>query len=195
MSEERKRMMKSFGAKLEYVGDSDFKAAIDLRNEICKQDGFWSPKQFENQQNIECHESSTAVEIIDYANSKNLDFKNFVSGAGTGGTIMGVARACKKRSLDTSIHLVVPDEKIHNIQGIGDGSDYLVDRNLVSEVHVVTSEEATERAQRFAKQSGVLIGISAAANILVSERLEKRTASGNIFTVVCDRGERYLSYF
>ena len=96
---------------------------------------------------------------------------------------------------NTEEKVVLSDEKIHNIQGIGDGSDYLVDRNLVSEVHVVTSEEATERAQRFAKQSGVLIGISAAANILVSERLEKRTASGNIFTVVCDRGERYLSYF
>jgi cysteine synthase A len=83
---------------------------------------------------------------------------------------------------------------LHGIQGIGDGSKFLVDLKKIKEVITISTEEAKERARKLAKETGIFVGISAGANVLASERwVEKNKPNGIVVTFLCDRGERYLS--
>lgn len=195
MSEERRRMMKAFGADIINVGHSDFAAAIEKRDDLMRSSNdCWSPMQFENVENVECHRIHTAPEIIDQLNGRL--FSAFVSGAGTGGTIMGVRQAILERSLQTQMVLVRPAEeaKLHGIQGINDGANFLAKPDLLDRVIQVSTLEAVERAKQFAASRGVLIGISAGANLCAAEKYFKvYKPPGVIVTMLCDRGERYLS--
>jgi len=196
MSVERKQMMTSFGATLIDAPASDFSRAIEMRNKIvADNENYWSPMQFENRQNIDCHRDTTAKEIFEQI-PKSASISAFISGAGTGGTIMGFREACILRGTDTKCILVKPDpdEDRHGIQGIGDGDDYLVKRNLLDGEYIISTRDAVIRSQRFAKESGVLIGISAGANLLAAEKfIKENNPSGIVVTILCDRGERYLS--
>ena len=85
---------------------------------------------------------------------------------------------------------------LHGIQGIGDGSKFLVDLNKVDEIILISTKDATDRAIRLAQEKGLLVGISSGANILAAERfIEKYNPDGCVITILCDRGERYLSCF
>ena len=197
MSEERKQMMKIYGAEVIEVGPSDFKGAIQLREEMAAQDGYWSPRQFENLDNIECHAETTAREIIKQLfvqEQKNIGA--LICGAGTGGTIMGCHKILSKLDATMKTVLVQPEEdaQTHGIQGINDGADFLVDRSILSDEIKISTQDATDRARRLAKESGYLVGISAGANILGAERwLEQNEINGAAITFLCDRGERYMS--
>lgn len=197
MSEERKQMMKIYGAEVIEVGPSDFKGAIQLREEMTAQDGYWSPRQFENLDNIECHAETTAREIIKQLfvqEQKNIGA--LICGAGTGGTIMGCHKTLSKLDATMKTVLVQPEEdaQTHGIQGINDGADFLVDRSILSDEIKISTQDATNRARRLAKESGYLVGISAGANILGAERwLEQNEINGAAITFLCDRGERYMT--
>lgn len=197
MSEERKQMMRHFGARITEVGPSDFPGAIALRDELLSTvPGSWSPMQFENPLNAECHRMTTGPEIHDEL-PRAVAWSAFVTGAGTGGTLRGVAEFIREQGLDTRVVLVRPDrsERPHGIQGIGDCADYLAVGHY-DEVQVVTTGEALERARRFALEAGISVGISAGANLVAAERwMRERRPSGHVVTVLCDRGERYLSSF
>jgi cysteine synthase A len=83
---------------------------------------------------------------------------------------------------------------LHGIQGIGDGSKFLVDLNVIEEVVTISTEDAKERARKLAEELGIFVGISAGANILAAERwVNKNNPQGVVVTFLCDRGERYLS--
>ena len=83
---------------------------------------------------------------------------------------------------------------LHGIQGIGDGSKFLVDLDKVDEIITVPTEIAKERARQLIKNNGILVGISSGANIYAAERwLEWNDSEGVVITMLCDRGERYLS--
>ena len=198
MSAERKLMMQKFGAEIIDAPPSDFKAAISLRNKLLDSNhDYWSPMQFENPLNIECHAETTADELLsqmlDHVPASHL--AAFISGAGTGGTIMGFHRAIKNRRLSTKCVLVVPaDGTMHGIQGIGDGADYLVDRDCVDHIIEISTSDAMARATRLAQDMGLLVGISSGANVLAAERYIKKFNPGQpVATILCDRGERYLS--
>lgn len=197
MSLERKQMMTLFGAEIIEVGPSDFDAAIDKRNQLVKEKGYWSPMQFENLLNVKCHETVTAPEILEQCpNGEPIDA--FFSGAGTGGTIMGIRSAFLSRSPKTKICMVKPFEPSdqHGIQGIGDGADFLADPALFDLIMPVKTQDAKKRAQDFAKSHGILIGISAGANLFAAESyLNTFNPEGNVITIICDRGERYLSEY
>mgnify|MGYP003112902733 CR=1 FL=1 len=200
MSNERKQMMKLFGAEVIEVGHNAFHEAIEMRNKLVRQNrDHWSPNQFENAYNIECHETTTGREIIKQLfvqERKNISA--LICGAGTGGTIMGVRRALIKLDDTMSTILVAPEEdaKTHGIQGINDGADFLVDRSLIDNEIKISTKDATERARQLAKQNGMLVGISAGANVLAAERwLKKNDIDGAAITFLCDRGERYMSLF
>lgn len=97
---------------------------------------------------------------------------------------------------DTKFLLVQPAESalLHGIQGINDGADFLVDKNVIDEELIVKTEEARERAARLAREQGLLVGISSGANVLAAERwIEENDPKGAVVTFLCDRGERYLS--
>ena len=141
------------------------------------------------------------MEIINQSYGK--DISAFVAGTGTGGTLMGIQNGFKNLGKDTKIVAVEPAESpvmsggekgLHGIQGIGDGSKFLVDLNKVDEVITISTEEAKERSLRLAKEHGLFVGISAGANVLASERwIEQNNPDGVVVTILCDRGERYFS--
>jgi len=197
MSEERKQMMRSFGARIIEVGDNAFKDAIQKRDELVHNFGtYWSPRQFSNPYNIECHEKTTATEIARSVLDLPARLSALVSGAGTGGTIMGCHKRLSMLWSDAKFLLTTPaeDAASHGIQGINDGADFLVDKSLIDEELVVSTQEAKERARRLAKENGLLVGISSGANVLAAERwIEKNNPTGVVVTFLCDRGERYLS--
>ena len=111
---------------------------------------------------------------------------------------MGVKRALRASGRQSKAILVIPSENedYHGIQGIGDGDDFLVNRDKIEIIESVGTEEAISRAKEFAKSSGILVGISSGANLVASERfILKNNAAGVVVTLLCDRGERYLSIF
>lgn len=201
MSEERKQMLRLYGAELIEVPDGKFDDAIALRDKMAKENGYFNPNQFHNLLNIEAHYNGTAVEIL---HQHTNTIAAFVDGTGTGGTLMGITRLLKMYHPYMKVIAVEPAESpvmsggepgLHGIQGIGDGSKFMVDLKEVDDIILISTEEARERSKRLAKENGLFVGISSGANILASERfLEKYPeVEGNIITILCDRGERYLS--
>ena len=203
MSEERKQMLRLYGAELIEVPDGKFDDAIALRDKMAQENGYFNPNQFHNPLNIEAHEKGTAVEVIHQHTEK---IAAFVDGTGTGGTLMGTTRILKMYHPFMKVVAVEPAESpvmsggepgLHGIQGIGDGSKFMVNLKEVDDIIIISTEEAKERAKRLSKEQGLFVGISSGANILASERLLEKypDIEGNIITILCDRGERYLSCF
>ena len=195
MSQQRKDMMKAFGAKIIETENNDFAGAINMRDNLTKQENVFSPMQFSNPLNIDCHYNTTAPEIYEQCIDMMLDWRTFVHGAGTGGTMMGVKKYIDTHNLDIKCVLTQPfeDNSTHGIQGINDGEDFLLDRSVIDSVISVKTEDAIERMKRFWRETGILVGISSGANILAAEKYhEKYNPPGIVITVLCDRGERYL---
>ena len=201
MSEERKQMLRLYGAELIEVPDGKFDDAIALRDKLAEENGYFNPNQFHNPLNIQAHYEGTGVEILHQHTSK---ISAFVDGTGTGGTLMGTTRLLKMYHPWMKVVAVEPSESpvmsggepgLHGIQGIGDGSKFMVNLKEVDDIIIISTEEAKMRARRLAKEQGLFVGISSGANILASERLLEKypDMEGNIITILCDRGERYLS--
>ena len=214
MSEERKKMIKFFGAEIYEVDAGDFDGAIAYKEYLADIHGYMELNQFENTLNIHCHRTTTFEEIIRQTNDlfkypeaffPENKINAFILGTGTGGTLMGLQKGVEQSEMDTEIIAVEPAESpvmsggekgLHGIQGIGDGSKFLVDLNKVDEVITVSTEEAKERALRLAKENGLFVGVSAGANVLASERwIEQNNPDGVVVTILCDRGERYFSCY
>lgn len=201
MSDERKQMLRLYGAELIEVEDGRFDEAIELRDKMALEMGYFNPNQFHNKLNIEAHFKITADEIY---NQHNGEISAFIDGTGTGGTLMGITRKLKEYNKDLKVIAVEPAESpvmsggepgLHGIQGIGDGSKFLVNLQEVDEIIVISTQDAKDRAKRLAKENGLLVGISSGANILASEIFLERNPNlkGDIITILCDRGERYIS--
>ena len=200
MSEERKQMMRMFGAEVIEIDPGDFDGAIGLRDKICKDPGYFNFNQFHNPDNIACHYETTGMEILEQ--TKDLPIAAFLDGTGTGGPLMGVSARLQERHPNIKTLAIEPaespvmsggDQGLHGIQGIGDGSKFLVDLDKVDEVLLVKTNDAIERMKQL-HQRGLLVGISSGANVLASERwIEQNNPDGIVVTILCDRGERYLS--
>ena len=121
---------------------------------------------------------------------------DFVSGAGTGGTIMGIANFMEKTHRSGRVVRVVPEEGDgrHGIQGINDGGDFLLSESSKLQRLHVSTRESIEAAKEFSRTHGLMVGISSGANLVAARRHVRET--GNVVvTVLCDRGERYISIF
>ena len=183
----------------------DFDEAIEAKQSMARKYGYKELNQFNNPLNIEWHETTTAEEIIDSFELCDKDISAFILGTGTGGTLMGIEQGCKDWNLNSKIVAVEPLESpvmsggekgLHGIQGIGDGSKFLVDLDKVDEIITISTKEAKERSLRLAKENGLFVGISAGANVLASERwIEQNNPDGLVVTILCDRGERYFSCY
>ena len=203
MSEERKVLLKMFGAELIEVDEGDFEQAINLKDEIVAQKKYFSLNQFDNPLNIECHYKTTFKELLNHSLTIGKYISAFISGTGTGGTIMGVQKGFSEFDTRVKMIAVEPAESpvmsggekgLHGIQGIGDGSQFLVDLNKIDDIVIISTNDAKERCKSLAIDNGLLVGISAGANILAAERwVEKNNPDGIVFTILCDRGERYCS--
>lgn len=197
MSEERRQMMKIYGAKIVDAPENDFPGAIAMRDQfLLANPKAWSPKQFTNNYNVICHQTMTAPEIHKQVIDTRYHWSAFVHGAGTGGTIEGVRRYIESNNLKTKVCLSKPYEKQHGIQGIGDGKDFLFNPNNAHRILEIKTKDAIDRAKAFAKETGILVGISSGANLIASERLiDIMQPTGIIVTMLCDRGERYMSVY
>ena len=197
MSEERRQMMKAYGAKIIDAPEHDFTGAINMRDAFVKSNkDAWSPMQFSNMANVYCHKNTTAPEIHLDVIKTNRTWDAFIHGSGTGGTIEGVRQYIIAHRLATKVCMVRPSESPHGIQGIGDGKDFLANPLTMDRIIDVSTEDSIERARKFARDTGILVGISSGANILASERwIEANKPRGIVVTMLCDRGERYLSVF
>ncbi len=204
MSIERRRLLGSFGAEIVLTESAKgMRGAIDKANELAKNyKKVFIPSQFDNPANPEMHKKTTAVEIV-HDMDKKVDA--FVAGVGTGGTITGVGNVLKSEVPDAYIVAVEPSDSPvlsggnpgpHKIQGIGAGFiPKVMDVNILDEIIQVSNEDAIETAREIARVEGILVGISAGANVYAAIQLAKREEfrDKNIVTIICDTGERYLS--
>lgn len=203
MSQERKNILKFYGAELIEVGPGDFEGAINLRNKLSKENGWFNTNQFSNHLNIEAHFNSTAQEILNQVEDDEISA--LISGTGTGGTIMGCHKRLIQKFKNMRTIAVEPEESpvmsggqpgLHGIQGIGDGSKFLVDLSVVDKIYTVKTEEAKSKALQLTKELGLFVGISAGANVVASEKfVNDFKPKGRVITFLCDRGDRYLSCF
>ena len=203
MSEERKILLKMFGAELIEVSEGDFDGAILLKDQIVEKEGYFTLNQFTNPLNIECHYKTTFKELLNHSLMIGKYISAFIAGTGTGGTIMGVQKGFEEFDSRVKMIAVEPAESpvmsggekgLHGIQGIGDGSKFLVDLNKIDEIIPISTQDAKSRCKQLALNDGLLVGISSGANILAAERwVEKNNPNGIVFTILCDRGERYTS--
>ncbi|MBD5657190.1 MAG: cysteine synthase A, partial [Candidatus Eremiobacteraeota bacterium] len=205
MTIERRNLLKAYGAQIVLTpGAAGMKGAIARALEIRDSNPgkYFMPQQFENPANPEIHRRTTAEEIWRDTDG-NVDV--FVAAVGTGGTLTGVGEVLKERKPGFIAIAVEPDASPvlsggapgpHKIQGAGPG---FIPKNLntsiYSEVIRVTNDEAIAMARRAAREEGMLVGISAGANIFAALQLAARPefAGKTIVTVGCDTGERYLS--
>ena len=200
MSDERKQMLKFYGARLIEVDEGDFDGAIALRDEMCEKMGWFNCNQFHNPWNIEAHFNNTGPEIMSQLSTNIPDA--FIAGTGTGGTIMGCGKYLKQYYNNMKIVAVEPYESavmsggeagLHGIQGIGDGSKFLVDLDFVDDIKTVKTECAKTIAKHLALRYGLFVGISAGANVFASFQWLRDNNKKNAVTILCDRGERYFS--
>jgi len=207
MTLERRQMITAFGGEIVLTP-----AKYDMTGTMKKFEQLqrtaknaWFPQQFENPDNIAAHVKTGNEISKDMAKFGAGEVDAFIAGVGTGGTLMGVAKAVRKKNKDVRIVAVEPAESAvmsggkagrHGIQGIGEGFiPQLVDFDSIDEVVRVKSKDAIAMTKRIAREEGMLCGISSGANVLAALLVgcRKEFKGKNVVTVLCDRGERYLS--
>lgn len=204
MSIERRSLLKAFGAELVLTpGSEGMPGAVKRAEELAASDRrYFMPQQFNNPANPEIHAKTTAEEIWSDTDGK-VDV--IVSAIGTGGTFTGCAQVLKARKPGLKMIAVEPAASPfltqgirgpHPIQGIGAGFKPLIfAQELADEILTVENDEAIEITRQVVRKEGILMGISAGANVAVAMRIAARPESQGklIVTFVCDTGERYLS--
>ncbi len=201
MSVERRKMIKAYGAELILTpGGLGMRGAIDKAEEMLAEGNVFIPSQFDNKANPLKHYETTGVEI--YKDIPDLDV--FIAGVGTGGTISGIGKKLKELNEAVQIIAVEPAQSAvlsggapgpHKIQGIGAGfepGNYMSE--YVDEVRTIDQDEVFEFGMEIAKKEGLLLGISAVANILSAIKVAKELGAGKkVVTIAPDGGEKYLS--
>ncbi|MDI6591801.1 MAG: cysteine synthase family protein [Patescibacteria group bacterium] len=186
---EKRKLIEIFGAKIVLTPEKEgFWGAIKRTEKLAKRyKKVWLPKQFENPDNVEAHYKTTGREIL-----RQIDrIDAFVAGIGTGGTLMGVAKALKEKFPKVKIIGVEAAESPHQIEGISDGIvPKILNFNLIDKIVKIKSKDAILMAKKLAKNYGLLVGISSGANVLAALKLSQQYK--NVVTVLPDRAERYL---
>jgi cysteine synthase A len=203
MSLERRALLQAYGAEIVLTpAEQAMEGAIDAAREIVRTRGAYMPMQFENPANPRVHYERTALEILNAFGDERIDA--FVAAVGTGGTVSGVGRRLKEHDRRVRVVAVEPENSAvlsggeagpTKIQGIGAGfvpSNF--DRGVVDEVRTVSDRAAYDMKLRLAREEGLLVGISAGANVVAASQLARELGPGSqVVTVLCDTGERYFS--
>ena len=202
-SKERINLMKLYGANVTLISKENggFKTCIELADKLAKQINGYRPNQFSNYLNTECHYKYTGQEIINKLNNINIDA--FVSGIGSGGTLMGIGTKLKEKYPNIKIAAIEPknmplltNKKIigsHKIEGIGD--DFipdLINTKIIDKVFDIDDNDAINMARLINKKLGLGVGISSGANLLGAILLNEHE-NNNIVTIFPDDNKKYLT--
>ncbi|HXH22510.1 MAG TPA: cysteine synthase A [Dehalococcoidia bacterium] len=203
MSTERRKLLQRYGAQLMLTPaiEGMTGAVFQAEELVRKNKGYFMPQQFQNPANPEVHRRTTAQEILRDTDGR-LDA--FVAGVGTGGTITGVGEVLKRALPDLLVVAVEPARSqvlgggkagLHAIQGIGASFvPGVLNRDIYDQLIAVKDEDAIDTARKLTRTEGLLVGISAGANVWASLQVAKRLGEGKrVVTVLPDTGERYLS--
>ena len=200
VSLERRKLIEMYGAHVHLVSreDGGFKKALELVDDFADEIGAYKPLQFDNDLNVEAQYMTTGQEIIDEVPDVNA----FVSGIGTGGTLMGVGKRLKDHNPDSKVFALEPstlsilkmgmEEGDHLIEGIGD--DFIpgiVDEDLIDDIVLIHDCDAINMSKRLAKEFGLGIGISSGANFLASVLMDNDDLK--IATVFPDDNKKYIT--
>ncbi len=196
-SEERKRILRAYGAELiltDPLAGTDG-AILEVKRIVAEQpDRYFYPDQYSNPANWQAHYETTGLEIYRQTGGR---VTHFVAGLGTSGTFIGAGR--RLRELDPNIRLISmqPDSPYHGLEGMKHMETAIVpaiyDRTLADEEMEIATEDAFEMARHLARRNGLFIGISAAANVVAAKKIAASLDSGVVVTILCDGGTRYLS--
>jgi len=203
MSMERASLLSSYGAQLVLTPAWEgMKGSIREAESLLMQNpNYFMPDQFSNPANPAMHKKTTAPEIWEALDGK---IDAFVAAVGTGGTITGCGEVFKERNPNVKVIAVEPagspvlsggDPGPHKIQGIGAGFiPQVLNRKILDRVIKVTDDEAYQTAKQLSKMEGLLVGISAGANVFAAQQVAEELGPGkNVVTILCDTGERYIS--
>jgi cysteine synthase A len=181
-SEERRRLLRAYGADIELV-DGDISAARERADELAAE-GAVQLSQFQNPANAEAHYRTTAEEILDQVEGREIDA--LVAGVGTGGTITGTARRLREAHPEMAVVAVEPaanpvlstgDPGPDDFQGMGPGFvSELLDTDLLDDVETVALADAEAECRRLAREEGILVGQSSGAASLAAYRVAERLA-------------------
>ena len=194
LSQERKDAMTAYGAELILVSKKQgMEGARDLVNQMSAQGKGFQLNQFANVDNPKAHIISTAKEIW---KDTNGEVSHFVSSMGTTGTIMGVSSYLKEKNSAIQIIGIQPDKDSH-IPGIRRWpKDYLptiFDSSKVDRIMDISQIEAERTTRELATKEGIFCGVSAGGAVASAIELSKEVENATIVTIICDRGDRYLS--
>ena len=201
-SKERVKLMQSFGANVFLISreEGGFRKCLEEAEKLAKEKNGFLANQFANKDNFLAHYETTGEEII-----KQLpeEIDAFLSGVGTGGTLMGIGKKLKKWNPNSKIIALEPDKmplisqnKIignHKIEGIGD--DFIPDllkKEELDDILLVNDEDAINMARKLAKELGLGVGISSGANMIASI-LHQEKVNKPVATVFADDNKKYLS--
>ena len=194
---ERKRILAAYGAELvQTSGREGSDGAIRMAQKLYAEhpELYFYPDQYGNPANWKAHYKSTAIEIFEQTDGR---ITHFVAGLGTSGTFVGTSRRLKE--LNPAIRLVSmqPDSPMHGLEGMKHMATSIVppiyDAGLAHEQVEVDTEAAQAMVLRLAREEGLLVGISAGANVVAALQVAKTVKEGVVVTVLCDGGMKYLN--
>ena len=201
-SKERIDLMKSFGANIILISKEEggFIKCVEEAKKLAKEKNGFLSNQFANINNFQAHYETTGTEILEQIPEK---IEGFISGVGTGGTLMGIGAKLKEKFKDLKIVAIEPDKmpiisqgkKIaqHKIEGIGD--DFvpdLIDKTKIDKIILVNDDDAINMAKKLARNLGLGVGISSGANLIGSILLNEELKNP-VVTVFADDNKKYLS--
>ena len=208
MSEERKNLIRFFGADIHLVSAAEggFLGSIRLAEALAAERGHaFLPRQFSNEDNSAAHEQTTGPEIWSQLTRAGLRPDALVAGVGTGGTIMGAGRYLRERHAGIRLHPLEPASSptlttgykvgTHRIQGISDEFiPRIVDLGYLDRIVAVDDGDAILMAQQLARVLGLAVGISAGANFLGALQVQEELGDDAVVvTFFCDDNKKYLS--
>jgi cysteine synthase len=209
LTQERYKMMRAFGADVRFVPENRTDIAVKKAKALGAKHGYFHTDQFANEWNAEEHERFMGREILAQLKGKRIDA--VVAGIGSGGTVIGLARAIKKKYPKVRVYGVEPIEcamtyeNIHNlkmichphrIEGIADGFvPPLIHKNmhLIDGIIRIQSSDAIAEAERIARHHGCFVGVCSGANLLAAKRIREHHNFKTVVTLFTDEGEKYLS--
>jgi cysteine synthase A len=208
MSDERKNLIRSLGAEIILVSKEEggFRGSIQRTHEMAaSSNDTFLPRQFENNDNMMAHYTTTGPEIWWQLRFRNMIPDAFIAGVGTGGTIMGAGRYLKEQNPAITLYPLEPSNSptmstgyrvgVHRIQGISDEFiPEIVKLDQLDEVVAVDDGDSIIMAQKLAGELGIAVGISSGANFLGAlMKLEELGSDAIVVTVFSDDNKKYLS--